>query len=137
MTVLKRAAVITLCFAISALIMSAVLSDEPQSVSVFSQNGAALTVFDAQTLLPIEGCDIAVINEQLSFVTDLQGQALLPAKRLCVAVYKQGYAPHLLLWHDFSSGGCRVLLERSTLADVTAEVDADYARELIDRFRPR
>lgn len=132
----KRAITIFICLAICTVIMSAVLKGDIEDTPVFYPSSVNLTVSDADTLLPIDGCDVVLIGEDISLKTDNSGSASLPEKRLCMIAHKDGYAPYLLLWHDFSKDSASIFLSKDDKVRFDTMLDDDYARDLIKAYLP-
>ena len=136
MSFFKRIGVfITSCAAIF-IIMAAVLNSEENSTTVFSSNPSTLTVLDEESLLPVDSCSIIIINDDKSYKTDSDGQVEIDAKDVSLIAYKDGYAPYLLLHHDFQED-CRIFLKKGGLASFTAKVDDRYAKKIIGSFLKR
>ena len=132
----KRATTILICLIICTVIMSAVLKGEVEDTPVFYSPSVNLTVSDADTLLPIDGCDVVLIGEDISLKTDNSGSASLPEKRLCIIAHKDGYAPYILLWHDFSKECASIFLSKGDKVRFNSKLDDDYARDLIKNYLP-
>ena len=136
MSRLKRATTILLCLIICTFIMSAVLKGDIEDTPVFCPSSVNLTVSDADTLLPIDGCEVVLIGEDISLKTDSSGGVSLPEKRLCMIAHKDGYAPYILLWHDFSKDSANIFLSKDDKVRFDSKLDDDYARDLIKAYLP-
>ena len=132
----KRATTILICLIICTVIMSAVLKGDIEDTPVFYPSSVNLTVSDADTLLPIDGCEVVLIGEDVSLTTDSAGGTSLPEKRLCIIAHKDGYAPYILLWHDFSKECASIFLSKGDKVRFNSKLDDDYARDLIKNYLP-
>ena len=133
MNKIKRLSAFLISISAIVLVMKAVLNSAEKSIAAFSPTPGELTVLDKERLLPISSCTITIINEDISCKTDSNGKVRIDLSDASFIAYKEGYAPYLLMHHDFSED-CKIFLEKDTKAAFSAKLDDDYAQKLIESF---
>ncbi len=136
MSHLKRVIVFIISCAMILLVMSAVMEDEADAVSVFSNNAHCLSVMDGNTLLPISDCRIIIIGKNEYHKTDKSGRLYISDNDVSLIAKKDGYAPFLLLHHDFSKEDITVSLTFEEAEPFTTHIDSGYVQALIESYLP-
>ncbi len=136
MSPLKRVIVFVISCSMILLVMSAVLEDEADAVSVFSSNTHCLSVMDRDTLLPVSDCRIIIIGDSEYHKTDNSGRLYISDNDVSLIAQKDGYAPFLLLHHDFLKEDITISLTSEESEPFTAYIDSGYAQALIESHLP-